>query len=420
MAQHRTTNRSNVWPVVFPEEKLIVKRPCLRYICQGSTQLGELLSYFLYEAGREAREQNIDPLTIHTITICRIYDEILVTIDNSVSKRVLGDMIHKLERLGFLQTFPHKCYYSIFVENIRCALAHYAQRHTRRLMFSRTSLPNSIVCLPTTNDVVLTSTVADVHLESADVHPESVGPSLFDIATAPTSQAASMGSKDDARDKRDKKEGNREIGGEADAIATPSSSLSSPFPIVQEPSSPQKGIQEGATPGEMAAKLQNEQNIVEDINNIKIVDGGPEKPDCTQPVTVEALQALADYYRGYQLPHNKKPNSQYRMALEAAITLVGRKKTLAEVDAVFSYMKGVNQAFCDDWWPMQTVDLWHVARHFDSMMRKIVHRRAYATVASAISQIEQSRATVALMEMSLEERRAYLSQIREKMQQGIQ
>src|SRR5690349_9691695 len=137
MAQHRTTNRLNIWPVVFPEEKLIVKRPCLRYICQGSTQLGELLSYFLYEAGCEAREQNVDPLTIHTITIYRIHDEILATIDNSVSKRVLGLMIHKLERLGFLQAFPYKCYYSIFVENIRRALALYAQSHPRRPNFSR-------------------------------------------------------------------------------------------------------------------------------------------------------------------------------------------------------------------------------------------------------------------------------------------
>jgi hypothetical protein len=246
---------------------------------------------------------------------------------------------------------------------------------------------------------------------------------LFDIDPAIPSQAASMGGKDDTRynrDKRDKEESNRERSGEADAIATPPSSLSSPSPVVQKPSFPQKGVQEGATSEEMAAKLQKEQTGIKDTDAINTRDNGLEKPDCTQQATVEALQALADYYRGYQLRHSKKPNSQYRMALEAAITLVGRKKTLAEVDAVFSYMKGVDQAFCDDWWSLQTVDLWHVARHFDSMMRKIVHRRAYTTVASAISQARQSRMTVELMEMSLEERKVYLSQLRGQMQQGIQ
>ncbi len=430
MEHHRTTNRSHIWPVVFPEEKLIVKRPCLRYICQGNTRLGELLSYFLYEAGHEARVQNVDPLTIHTITIYRVHDEILATIDNSVSKKVLGRMIHKLECLGFLQAFPYKCHYSIFVDNIRNALALYAQSHPHKPTFSRISLPNSIVSLSTTNDIVPLSEVVDIHSQSVDVHSQSVDvrsenvhvhsqkvePTLFDIGIATSSQAASEGSEDGPRYKRDKKEEKRVISGEADAIATPPSSLFSSAPLGQKPSSPQKVVQDGDTFGEMAAKLQNKQNIAGKIDNKDIDENGPEKPDCTEQATAEALMALADYYRGYQLPHGKKPNSQYRMALEAAITLVSRKKTLAEVDAVFAYMLGVNRAFCDDWWPMQTVDLWHVARHFDSMMRKIVHRRAYRTIASAITQPERSGTMVELMEMSLDERRAYLSQVREQMQ----
>jgi hypothetical protein len=422
MAQSRTTNRLNVWPVVFPEEKLIVKRPCLRYICQGSTQLGELLSYFLYEAGYEAKEQNVDPLTIHTITIYRIYDEILVAIDNSVSKKVLACLIRKLEHLGFIQAFPYKCHYSIFLENIRRALNLYAQSHPHRPTFSRTSLPNSIVSISATDDVIPLSNVVDVHSQSVHLHFESVEPTLFYKGPATPSQAASMGDKDDARynrDKRDKEESNRERGGEADAIATPPSSLSSPSSVVQEAFIPQKGVQEGVASGEMAAKLQNMKNSIKDADAIDIVNDGLKKPDCTQQATVDALQALADYYRGYRLRHSKKPNSQYHMAQEAAITLVAREKTLVEVDAVFSYMKGIDQAFCDDWWPLQTVDLWHVARHFDSMVRKIAHRRTRATVASAISQAGQSRATVELMEMSLEERKVYLAQIREKMQQGM-
>jgi hypothetical protein len=265
--------------------------------------------------------------------------------------------------------------------------------------------------------------VDDGKHEVDDGKHQGVEPSTFDIDPATTPQAASIGGKDDARynrDKRDKEESNRERSGEADAIATPPSSLSSPPSVVQEAFVLQKGVQEEVTSGEMAAKLQKEQNSMEDAYTINIGDDGLEKPDCTQQATVEALQALADYYRGYQLRHSKKSNSQYHMALEAAITLVARKKTLVEVDAVFSYMKGIDQAFCDDWWPLQTVDLWHVARHFDSMMRKIVHRRAYATVANAISQAGQSRMTVELMEMSLEERKIYLSRLREQMQQGIQ
>jgi hypothetical protein len=431
MTQHRTTNRLSVWPVVFPEEKLIVKRPCLRSICQGSTQLGELLSYFLYEAGREAREQNVDPLTIHTITIYRVHDEILATSDNSVSERVLIRMIRELELLGFLQASPQRHQYSIFLEKIRHALALYAKEHPGSPKHPQIPIPTSIIHWRQ-NDAVSSipsevddgkHEVDDGKHEVDDGKHEVVEPSTFNIDIATPSQAASIGDKDDARYKRykrDKEESKRDISGEADAIATPPSSLPSLSSVVQEPSIPQKGVQEGVMAGEMAAKLQNSHDDVKEIDTINIVDKELEKPDCTQPVTVEALQALADHYRGYQLPHSKKPNSQYRMALEAAITIVSRKKTLAEIDAVFSYMKGVNQAFCDDWWSMQTVDLWHVARHFDSMMRKIVHRRAYATVASAVSQAGQNCATVELMEMSLEERRTYLSQIREKMQQGIQ
>jgi len=138
--------------------------------------------------------------------------------------------------------------------------------------------------------------------------------------------------------------------------------------------------------------------------------------------TIEAFLALADHYRGYRLAHSNKQNSQYRLALEAATTFVRLKKTLAEVDAVFAYMKGIDEHFCDDWWPMQTVDIWHVMRHFESMSRKMAHRRAYAPVARENAQVGQGFAmyqTAEVMEMPLEERKLYLARRREQMQQQI-
>jgi hypothetical protein len=432
MGQYRATNRLNVWPVVFPEEKLIVKRPCLRYICQGNTHLGELLSYFLYEVGKEAALRGIDPLLVHSAKIYRTQEEIIYGIDHSLSVRGLTRYLIRLQKLGYVKFVPHQHMYLVLVEIVRRELAAHEKAHEKHAHVSLILPPPVFQIADPQSDIdhesakmpgqsaKMPGQSAKMPGQSAKMPGQSAKQTQFYIDPALPSQAASAGRKDDARYKRDIKESNREISGEADAIATPPSSLSSQSPIMQEPSSPQKVVQEQATLREMTAKLQNEQINVNRENNMKILDGGLEKPDCTQPVTVEALQALADYYRGYRLSHSKKPNSQYRMVLEAAITLVGRKKTLAEVDAVYAYMKGVNRAFCDDWWPLQTVDLWHVARHFDSMMRKIVHRRAYTSVASAISQTGQIRAMSELMEMPLEERKVYLSQLRKQMQQSVQ
>jgi len=213
-----------------------------------------------------------------------------------------------------------------------------------------------------------------------------------------------------------KRDSNREYSSEADAIATPPSF----FSCVHQSSSSrdeQPVEKSNSRQKENAPKLHSKQNNIKDENMLL------EKPGAATPPTVEAFLALADYYRGYRLAHSKKQNSPYRLALEAATTFVNRKKTLAEVDAVFAYMKGIDERFCDDWWSMQTVDLWHVSRHFDSMAKKMAHRRAYSPVEQEMAQASQGFQTYTrteILEMPLEERKLYLARLREHMQKQQQ
>jgi hypothetical protein len=61
--------------------------------------------------------------------------------------------------------------------------------------------------------------------QSAKMPDQSAKQTQFDIGIAASSQAAPLSCKDDPRYKRDKEEEKRVISGEADAIATPPSSL---------------------------------------------------------------------------------------------------------------------------------------------------------------------------------------------------
>src|SRR5438045_3141475 len=100
MDQREKTKRFSIWPVAFPDEKLIVKRPSLRHICQGNTDLGDLISYFLYEIGREAIKVGIDPQTLWAVTLYRTQEEVLKGIDHSTTRKVLGQNTSKLEQIG--------------------------------------------------------------------------------------------------------------------------------------------------------------------------------------------------------------------------------------------------------------------------------------------------------------------------------
>jgi hypothetical protein len=106
MQQQYGNDQSSIWPVVFPEETLVIKRPCLRYICQGNTDVGELLSYFLYECGKEAVKRGIDLQTVTKVVLYRFHDEILYSLDNSVAENALTRNIRKLEQPGFIEATP--------------------------------------------------------------------------------------------------------------------------------------------------------------------------------------------------------------------------------------------------------------------------------------------------------------------------
>jgi len=431
--QLRTETKSISWVVTFPEEKMIVRRPSLKRICQGSADLAELLGYFLYEVSKEAARQGIASQLVYSVTLYRTQEDVLYGIDYSTSRKIMGQNISKLEQLGFLKAFPQQHAYTVFVENIRQALALHSPE--RKKPHAKLQLPPTEIqirgqscrddmqpyvaadCVELRNDCV------DLPNDCVELHSQLGKSTQFNIAPAPSPQAAVMDHEVAGRynrynryNKEIKRDSNREYSGEADAIATPPSF----FLSVHQSSSPedeQPAEKSTTRQKENALKVHNKQNRAKDE------DGLLEKPGAATPPTVEAFLALADHYRGYRLAHSKKQNSPYRLALEAATTFVNRKKTLTEVDAVFAYMKGIDERFCDDWWPMQTVDLWHVSRHFDSMSKKMAHRRAYSPIEQEIAQASQGFQTYTrteIMEMPLEERKLYLARFREHMQKQQQ
>jgi hypothetical protein len=456
MTQTRTETKSISWVVTFPQENMIVRRPSLKRICRGNADLAELMSYFLYEASKETARQGIDPELVRSVTLYRTQEDVLYGIDYNTSRKSMMQHISKLEQLGFLKAISQQHAYVVFVENIRQALAHSSQE--RQKPHAKLLLPPTAICIrgqscddcmqpcATADCVDLHNDCVDLHSDCVDLHSDCVdlhsplGKSTqSNVTSEPASQADAIHIETTARHKRYYKEiirdKNREYSGEADAITTtPSlsslvdqSSFSSPVDQTSLSLS-QKEYEQADKQKGNAAKMQKEHKIGKDVERL------PEKPASDTAATVEAFLALADYYRGYRLVHSQKPNSPYRLALEAATTFVNRKKTLAEIDAVFAYMKGVDEGFCDDWWPMQTVDIWHVMRHFDSMTRKMAHRRAYASpsgmpgAASSVKSGQSSQSqqasrgfpmqqTAEIMEMPLEERRLYLARQRELQKQ---
>jgi hypothetical protein len=459
MTQTRTEAKSISWVVTFPQENMIVRRPSLKRICQGNADLAELMSYFLFEASKETARQGIDPEQVRSVTLYRTQEDVLYGIDYNTSRKSLSKNISKLEQLGFLKAISLQHAYVVFVENIQQALALFSQERQKphaKLLLPPTAicvrgqscgncmqpcvitdcvnLPND--CVDLLNDCVsLPNDCVDLPNDCVDLPSPLCTFTQSNITPDPASQADAIHLEDAARYNRHNKDiirdSNRECGGEADAITT-TPSLSSP---VHQSSLflPQKDHQSSGKHKGNTPKMQKERKIIKDAE--KDAEKLPEKPASDAPATVKAFLALADYYRGYCLTHSQKPNSPYRLALEAATTFVKRKKTLAEIDAVFAYMKGVDERFCDDWWPMQTVDIWHVMRHFDSMTRKMAHRRAYgppslaapgATSSSQSTQSSQSsqassgfpmQQMAEIMEMPLEERRLYLARQREQLQQ---
>jgi hypothetical protein len=439
MERIRTSTKSITWAVTFPEEKMLVKRPSLKRICQDNADLAELLSYFIYEVSREATMQGIDPRLVREATIYRTQEEVSYGIDYNTTQKILRQNIGKLDQLGFLQSSRPDHAYTVLVENIRLALAQHAQG--REKPTTKLKLPPSKIHLtePSHKDIQPHSHLArsvdrpddmvKLPCEAVDL-PVQSGKSTAPANTTEVSpQADSLSHESAGRYNRDNREIKRDSNrdGEADAVATAPSF----FPVSQSPLSPLSSFSSSHKNHENYEQSVRQKEIVPFEQNAYVGQDASakreakimEKPVAGTSPTVEAFLTLADHYRGYRLAHSAKQNSPYRLALEAATTFMNRKKTLAEVDAVFAYMKGVDERFCDDWWPMQTVDIWHVMRHFDSMTRKMAHRRAYAPGRHEGPQgIQPGQSfpmyqTAEVMEMPLEERKLYLARQREQMQQ---
>jgi hypothetical protein len=109
----------------------------------------------------------------------------------------------------------------------------------------------------------------------------------------------------------------------------------------------------------------------------------PEKPSEEEAWTPLVCLKLADYYRGETSPESMWKDSPYQKAVQAAIRLVkGQGMSYQQVDAVFRYMKGSDEALKDDWWGDKKVDLWHVADHCTVKLREIERKSRKLQLAS--------------------------------------
>ena len=116
----------------------------------------------------------------------------------------------------------------------------------------------------------------------------------------------------------------------------------------------------------------------------------PAKPSGQKPWTPLTCLQLADYYRGETLPESQRQESAYQKAVQAAVSLVNKQGlTYQQVNTVFRYIKGVDEALKDDWWADKKVDLWHVADHgkakLQEMERKAKHGPRLSAPSSASS-----------------------------------
>jgi hypothetical protein len=102
------------WCVHFPEEEILIKRPCLRKACVGNKIAATFLSFLLYQVsihqnftqGRKESPQNTSaeqryPTT--SITLYRTQREMIAQMDHDISDRTLRDTaIPLLIALGYI------------------------------------------------------------------------------------------------------------------------------------------------------------------------------------------------------------------------------------------------------------------------------------------------------------------------------
>src|SRR5437764_323342 len=92
------------WCVVFPEEDLLIKRPCLKRACGGNKAAAAFLSYLLYQVSiskeykktaenmyRRKRELGEQPDQVVTGNVFRTQLEIIEEMDHELSDRTLRD-----------------------------------------------------------------------------------------------------------------------------------------------------------------------------------------------------------------------------------------------------------------------------------------------------------------------------------------
>jgi hypothetical protein len=116
------------WCVHFPEEEILIHRPCLKQACAGNKNAAALLSFLLYQASiypgaRREHNHNVQ----QEITLCFTQREIVARMNAEMSDRTLRDTaIPLLVALGYLSVDDAEktTAYTVHVTNVQAGIDH--------------------------------------------------------------------------------------------------------------------------------------------------------------------------------------------------------------------------------------------------------------------------------------------------------
>src|SRR5437868_6018979 len=101
------------WCITFPDEDILIKRPCLKQACCSNTAAASLLSYFLYRvsispeykqsAHSTSTQSRTQESPLRSVQLSRTQRDIVREMDHEISDHTLRDTaIPLLVALGYV------------------------------------------------------------------------------------------------------------------------------------------------------------------------------------------------------------------------------------------------------------------------------------------------------------------------------
>ncbi|GER88901.1 hypothetical protein KDW_30630 [Dictyobacter vulcani] len=171
------------WGVQFPEEELLIMRPCLRRACTGNKHAAALLSYLLYHACisqefKQLPEQHDQSKEVSgeilsqsiSISIYKTQQQILTEMDHMISERTLRDVaIPLLIACGYIDIAVSKRTYQYTV-------------HLTQIQTGITTPPTKEAILPTLHQLTQSGNISGMYRQYFRHRPAELPPDTGKIA----------------------------------------------------------------------------------------------------------------------------------------------------------------------------------------------------------------------------------------------